>query len=177
MGFLKFCTLKPRWCVLAGSKMTHFLCICSIHQNVVSLVDAMDWDLTYKYLIKKIVCNTDSNKCISHWFESYPGTATLKEFLDQELNEHEDDKKFKYCQWYTTDRAILTTFTATYEEYKETLIDVIDDLTRHSYMVKQKITSSKATTGVENTASCITDVIKEKQYLKCQLRHTQFAIH
>ena len=48
MGFLKFCTLKPRWCVLAGSKMTHFLCICSIHQNVVLLVDAMDRDLTYK---------------------------------------------------------------------------------------------------------------------------------
>ena len=131
MGFLKFCTLKPRWCVLAGSKMTHFLCICSIHQNVVSLVDAMDWDLTYKYLIKKIVCNTDSNKCISHWFQSYPGTATLKEFLDQELNEHEDDEKFNYCQWDTTDRAILTTFTATQGEYKETLIGVIDDFTRH----------------------------------------------
>ena len=97
-----------------------------------------------------------------HWCESCPGTATLKEFLDQELNEHEDDEKFNYCQWDTTDRAILTTFTATYEEYKETLIDVIDDLTRHSYMVKQKITSSKATTGVENSASCITEVIKEK---------------
>ena len=31
-------------------------------------------------------------------------------------------------------RAILTIFTATYEEYKETLIYVIDDLTRHSYI-------------------------------------------
>ena len=36
----------------------------------------------------------------------------------------------------------MTTFTVTYEEYKETLIDVIDDLTRHSYIVKLKITSS-----------------------------------
>ena len=97
-----------------------------------------------------------------HQCESYLCTATLNYFLDQELNEHEDDEKFNYCQWDTTDRAILTTFTATYEEYKETLIDVIDDLTRHSYMVKQKITSSKATTGVENNASCITEVIKEK---------------
>ena len=40
------------------------------------------------------------------------------------------------------DRAILTTFTATYEEYKETLIDVIDDLTRNPYIAKLKITSS-----------------------------------
>ena len=77
-----------------------------------------------------------------HRCESCPGTATLKEFLDRELNEHEDDEKFNYCQWDTTDRAILTTFTATYKEYKETLIDVIDDLTRHSYIAKLKITSS-----------------------------------
>ena len=37
---------------------------------------------------------------------------------------------------------MLTTFTATYEEYKKTLIDVIDDLTRHSDIAKLKITSS-----------------------------------
>ena len=46
-------------------------------------------------------------------------------------------------------------------QYKETLINVIDDLTRHSYIAKLKITSSwyrtksKATTGVKNTASYI----------------------
>ena len=77
-----------------------------------------------------------------HRFESCPGTATLKEFLDQELNEPEGDEKFNYCQWDTTDRAILKTFTATYKEYKGTLLGVIDGLTRQSYLVKLKITSS-----------------------------------
>ena len=42
----------------------------------------------------------------------------------------------------TLDRAVLITFTATYEEYREILIDVIDDLARHSYIAKLKITSS-----------------------------------
>ena len=117
----------------------------------------MDWNLTHKDLIKNIVCNTDSNKCIMHWWEPFPGTPALKEFLDQELNEHEDDEKFNYCQWDTTDQGILTIFTAPYEEYKETLIDVIDDLTRHSYITNLQSTSfwyrakSKATTGVKNT--------------------------
>ena len=74
--------------------------------------------------------------------ESYPVTATLKEFLNQELNELKDDEKLNYCQWDTMDRAILTTFTDIYEEYKETLIDVIDDVTRHSYIAKLRITSS-----------------------------------
>ena len=106
------------------------------------LVDAVDWDLTYKDLIKKIVYNPESNKCIMHWCKSCPGTGTLKEFLDQELNEDEDDEKFNYCQWDTADQAILTIFTATNKEYEDTLIDVIDDLTRHFYITKLKITSS-----------------------------------
>ena len=61
----------------------------------------------------------------------------------------------------TTDRAILTTFTAIYEEKKGTLIGVIDDLTRHSYIPKLKVTSSwyraksQATTGAKNTAGYI----------------------
>ena len=94
-----------------------------------------------------------------HQHESCPGTATLKESLDQKLNEHEDDEKFNNWQWDTTDRAIFTTLTATYEECKETLIDAIDDLTRHSFISKLKITcsryrtKSKATTGVKNTVS------------------------
>ena len=85
IGFSMFCNLRPKWCVLAGSKIIHSVCICHAHQNVVLLVDAMDWDLTYNDLIKKIVWNTESNKCIMHWCESCPSTATLKEFLDYEL--------------------------------------------------------------------------------------------
>ena len=122
--------------------MTHSVCVCSVHQNVMLLVDAMDWDLTCKDLIKKIVCNPESNKCMMHWCESCPGTATLKQNLDQELNEHEDEQKFNYCQWDTTDGAILTNFTATKEEYKQTLVDILDGLTRHSYIAKLKNTSS-----------------------------------
>ena len=122
--------------------MTHSVCVCSAHQNVVLLVDAMDWDLTYKGLIKKIIFNTDSKKWIVHQCESCPGTATLKEVFNQELNEDEDDEKFNYSLWDTGDRAILTIFTATNKEYKETLIDVTDDLTRHFYIKKLKITSS-----------------------------------
>ena len=75
-------------------EMNLFVCVCSAHQNVVLLVDVTDWDLTYKDLIKKIVYNPDSNKCIMHRCESCPGTATLKDFLDQELNEHKDDERF-----------------------------------------------------------------------------------
>ena len=106
------------------------------------LVDAMDRDLTYKNLTQEIVYNPESNKCIMHQCESRHGTTVLKEFLYQELTKHEDDENFNYCQWGITNQSILTTSTATYEEYSETLIDLIDDLTRHSFIAKLKITSS-----------------------------------
>ena len=52
IGLSKFCALRSKWCVLAGSKMSHSVCVCSSHQNVMLLVDAMEWDLAYKDLIK-----------------------------------------------------------------------------------------------------------------------------
>ena len=103
IGFSKFCALRTKWCVLSGSKMTHCVCVCDAHQNVVLLVDPMDYDLTIKDVIKKIVCNTDSNKCIMYWCKSCPGTATLKKYFCQELNKHEGDEKLKVTNsWYRT---------------------------------------------------------------------------
>ena len=78
IGFSKFCSLRAKWCILAGSKITQSVCTCNANQNVVLLVDAMDWHLTYKDLVKKIICNTESNKCIMNHWEFCPGTATLK---------------------------------------------------------------------------------------------------
>ena len=52
IGFSKFCALRLKWCVLAGSKMAHSVCVCSAHQNIVLLVDAMELVLTCKDLIK-----------------------------------------------------------------------------------------------------------------------------
>ena len=57
-----------------------------------------------------------------YWCESCPGTATPKEFLDQDLNEDEDDEKLNYYQWETMDRSVMTIFTATNKEYKEMLL-------------------------------------------------------
>ena len=117
----------------------------------------MDWDVTKKNTWPRRSCpilRAINASCI--------GVKTVLELqLDQELNEHEDDERFNYFQWDTTDWAVLATFTATYEEYKETLIGVIDDLARHFYIAKLKITSSwdrtksKAITVVKNTASHI----------------------
>ena len=52
IGFSKFCALRPKWCVLAGSKVTHSVFVCSTYQIFMLLIDIIDWNLTYKDLIK-----------------------------------------------------------------------------------------------------------------------------
>ena len=72
----KFCVLRSKWVILTGSKMTHSVCVFSVSQNFVLLFNAMDWDLTYRDLIKKTVYNHDNKKCIMHRCEPCPGTET-----------------------------------------------------------------------------------------------------
>ena len=124
IGFSKFCTLRPKWCVLAGSKMTHSVCVCSAHQNFVLLVDAMDWDLTYKDLITKIVSNPESNKCMMHRCES---CLTLQFWMNFLIRNSTNMKMIKN---------LIENHYSSLRRIQEILIDAIDDLARYSYIAK-----------------------------------------
>ena len=41
IGFSKFCSLRPKWCVTVESSGTHSVCVCTYHQNAILLVDAI----------------------------------------------------------------------------------------------------------------------------------------
>ena len=157
IGFSKFCTLRPKWCVLVGSWATHSVCVCNTHQNAVLLVDAIDWEYTYKDLIKKVVCDPDNKVCMMHRFESCLVSAALKKFLDDELSHLDMDSEFHYCQWQTTDPAALATLTMAFEEYKELFTNSINSLTRHLYLAKVQeryVKSKKESLGV-NEVWCL----------------------
>ena len=66
-----------------------------------------------------------------HCCESCLGSAALKKSLDDELSHLDMDSEFHYYLWPTTDRAALDALTTTFEEYKELLIDSINNLTQH----------------------------------------------
>ena len=58
-----------------------------------------------------------------------------KKFLDQEPNEHEDEEKFNYGQWDTTDRAILKPLEPLMKNTKRLwLLLLMILLTVHSYI-------------------------------------------
>ena len=76
-------------------------------------------------------CECKMHRCIN-----CQETNTLREFLKEELNDIDPDFQFHYQQWQATDRTSLVTVTSTCEEYKETLISAINNVTKHSFLAK-----------------------------------------
>ena len=63
----------------------------------------------------------------------------------------------RFCQWQTTDYAALATLTVIFKEYKELLIDSINNLTQHLYLVKAQAgyMKSKKNLSVQTRLWCL----------------------
>ena len=78
IGFSKFYTLCPKWFVIAVSSGTHLICVCTTHQNTILLVHALNWEVTYKDLVNKLVCYPSNCEYMVHPCTSCPGTNVLQ---------------------------------------------------------------------------------------------------
>ena len=83
--FSKVSTLRPKWCVMQVYRGTHSVCVCTTHQNTILLVDALNWEVTYKELVTKVVCDLSNGKCMMHRCNNCPGTNALRKLLEQEF--------------------------------------------------------------------------------------------
>ena len=101
IGFSKFCSLRPKWCVTAGASGTHSACVCSLHQNAILMVQAAILDLDYKEMIDMLVCSRESRTCMIHRCNKCPGKEALRSHVEAALTD-KDDVCFQ--QWQTTDR-------------------------------------------------------------------------
>ena len=61
-GFSRFCTLRPKCCIIVGASLTHSVCVCSIHQNLKLLLHPLG--VVYKELFPYDVCNLNDKKCM-----------------------------------------------------------------------------------------------------------------
>ena len=122
VGFSKFCSLRPKWCITVGTSGTHPVCICTIHQNAKLLLHATKTGHTYKELMEMIVCNSDNKTCMVHRCEKCP-RQTLREYLETVLDEHEE---VTFQQWQTTDCSKMIMQTLNVDEFIEFLVGAID---------------------------------------------------
>ena len=83
---------------------SHSVCVCTIHQNVLLLVKAVNLD--YHDLIDMIVCDHTSRECMIHRCEICPGLAPLREYLVNELCvafDEEEEQTISFKQWTNTE--------------------------------------------------------------------------
>ena len=100
------------------------------------LVDSLNWEVTYKDLVNKVVCYPSNHECMMHQCTNCPGRNAQRKFLKEELSDIDPHFRFHYSQWQTTDRASLVTDTSTCKEYKDTLISAINTITKHMFLAK-----------------------------------------
>lgn len=128
VGFSKFCSLRPKWCVLSGSSGTHSICVCVIHQNVKLLLAACEMEETYHELIEYLVCSPENKDCMLRYCPNCPDNKRLKEFLINKFEEWDPDDEVTYSMWISTDRSQQATITVPLEEYVETLVKSLESL-------------------------------------------------
>ena len=106
VSFSKFASLRPKWCIIAGPKNTHSVCVCSYHQNVKLLLSSIGIEHLYYEIIDMIVCNRDSKECMVHRCKKCPGIEKACKFIQNILNgdvENDLDFDVTFMQWVKTD--------------------------------------------------------------------------
>lgn len=107
IGFSKFASLRPKQCILAGPSGTHAVCVCTYHQNVKLLLNAIPIKETYHDLIKIITCNINNRACMLRLCDNCPPSSMLQTHLEREIEDFDPDETVQYSQWVSTDRMTL----------------------------------------------------------------------
>ena len=153
IGFSKFCALRPKWCIIAGASGTHTVCVCSYHQNVKLMVEGATLNSDYKDLLRVMVCDIESYKCMSNECADCPGEEILTELLSAESESMPD--QIVYKQWVNTDRANMISVMQTYSEFCESLIEKLTELKKHHYVAKIQSQYLKETRESLDETQCL----------------------
>lgn len=139
IGFSKFCYLRPKWCVLAGSPGTHAVCVCAIHENVELLAHALnlhDKEAIHQ-LMDKLVCRREDRNCMLRCCDACPQSKEpLLNYLNNILEDYDEDDEIKFSQWVIEERMKLKTMTLPVHEFIELITEKIEKLIPHSYITK-----------------------------------------
>ena len=121
-----------------GTSGTHSVCVCTAHQNVKLLLDAVSIQETYKDLMALLVCDVSSSMCMIHRCPNCPEKDVLQNHLEQKLICTEETEDVAFSQWMATDRPDLIRQTLPMDEFITLLTKKLDDLTSHSFISKEQ---------------------------------------
>ena len=134
-----FASLRPKYCILSGAAGTHTVCVCAIHQNVKLLLNAINCQHSYKYIIDKLLCDKNKHDCLLRLCSKCKiiKDKLLKNLFD-DVQDIESEKTISYHQWAQGDRAELKFHISTIYEFLEILLDKFDKLIPQYYISHQQ---------------------------------------
>lgn len=145
VGFSKFAELRPKYCILAGPKGTHSVCVCTTHQNVKLMIEnsklgvITDGQLkTYKYCLPKLLCNPPSVDCNMNDCAQCPGESEIRNILEKAFEDNLVDK-ITFRQWISVDRCNLETIEKSSAEFIDLLCEKLQVLVQHDFIAKQQV--------------------------------------
>ena len=140
IGLSKFCAIRPPYCITVGSRGTHSVCVCTIHQNVKLMIAALptETNITYHDLLEKLVCSVEEKLCMVHRCPTCPGANRLKTNLEELFSSNDPDETIVYQQWLTADRTTLQDCSMPLHELVDDLLAKVEKLTAHHYIAKHQ---------------------------------------
>lgn len=138
VGASSFYNLRPKECVLIGTKGTHVTCVCVYHQNVKLMHEVLlklDLLMSHKDLMKKLMCQEATTKCKLLECKNCPPQDNLQEFILQ-LFEEKNISQVTYKNWVSTDRTNLIFITEKVEDFAMKYTDKLNDLIKHDFVAK-----------------------------------------
>jgi hypothetical protein len=126
IGFSKFSQLRPKWCILAGAAGTHSVCVCTIHQNVDLMLEAIKINRKeVTTLISMMVCDRQNEDCMLRDCKKCPSpNSHLRKYLEDYMTNFESDQ-VAFSLWMSTDRTVLMPTWLKISEFIDFLIELV----------------------------------------------------
>lgn len=105
-------------------------------------------------MLEKLVCSIENEECILHRCSQCPEENELRNYL-LELEYLQDAENIIFKQWIQTDRPSLDTVIKTANEFIESLVQKLQNLTEHHYISKSQSRHLKDSKETLSKTSCI----------------------
>ena len=146
IGFSRFASLRPKYCVLAGQPGTHNVCVCTICENTklmymsvkpCAFLQSESRVENINDLILKMVCNNPSPNCFLDNCKECPGSENLSEMLTSLLGRNLIEE-ITYKKWTTTDRANMILVKVDSTNFIKNFIDWLKKFKVHNFISKSQ---------------------------------------
>ncbi len=167
IGFSKFAELRPKECVLAGASGTHSVCVCTKHQNVKLMMEAIKtvfkrnvtdcdhdepgpststWDdgpdnfnyiCHYRHCLALLQCNPPQEKCFFGQCDQCPRKEEFTALITAAFDKKGLDE-VEFRQWIATDRSTLESRKVSAEEFIKDFYEQLQVLLKHDFFAKSQ---------------------------------------